>query len=374
MIQKVLLLLLPLVFWSACRQDSDLPDPVDGMPVFSVEYTADTLPARRVTAGLDRIYLFSGYATDGQDVLTCTGTFTSVQCLSDTCAGRLTFEFRNTRRGQVVLTDSLFHLGEYSFKTNAPPAGPTVYRTTFRADTTLGYTDFFWLFEDQYAAQGSLPTLDFSSTTDSIRVELQATRNSGPTSRVQRRVSLAGSDTAFPRLDLSITPQANTYRLEAVSSGASVTGLSWNNGTMQSTFEQDSLQPSYTVTALDMAGQAGNAASARLQELPANPGVTLRTANFTHLTTVAFLPADTLQLGTIALQWTDALGQVWRSDQGPQEPNMVFQVLEMGPYELNEQGQKTWQMQVSFTCQLYSLNTGERIVFAGKGHIAVAYP
>ena len=101
--------------------------------------------------------------------------------------------------------------------------------------------------------------------------------------------------------------------------------------------------------------------------------MTLRTANFTHTTTVVTLPADTLQLGAVALQWTDAQGQVWRSDQGPQASGAVFQVLDAGPYELNELGQPTWQMQVVFSCQLYN-RLGQWISFSGEGRIAVAYP
>ncbi len=373
MIQKALCLTLLVLCWSACKQDALQSDPGNTSPYFSIHYTADSLASDSLVAGLRNVYLFTSYAIDQQDVVTCRGAFAGVQCLFDTCASSLRLEFRNNQLGQMVPAETVFYLGEHPFKSNEPTTGPAVYRTTLRADTSLGYTAFHWLLEDQYPAQGSTSTFDFSSHVDSVRVELQASRNSGPLSRVRRRVSLVGSDTAFPKLDLLITPQANNYRLEAISLGAPITALTWSNDTILPIFDQDSLQPTYLVMALDAAGNANNAASARLQGVPSSLGAVARTANFTYTTTLVHLPSDTLQLGTMALQWTDAQGQVWRSDQGPQEPSAAFQVLDTQPYELNEQGQKTWQMEVVFTCQLYHLN-GQRITFSGRGRVAVAYP
>ncbi len=367
MTQKVLGLLLVL-FWAACKSDD--PYSTEDPPYFVLHYTASNLPEQTVTAGLDSIYLFTDYSIGHDDVVTCVGTFAQVQCLDDTCAGRLSFEFRNTKIGQVALPDSIFRLGEHSFKTTQPSAGQTIYRTTFRADTTFGYTDFLWLFQNQYSAQGSVTTFDFNSSSDSARVELQATRNNGPESRVQRQISFFGPVTAFPSVDLLISPQPTDYRIEAISSGSPISGLSWNNGIALPVFEDTLLQSTYMVTALNF---SGSTATASLQGLSPDPGTTQGTANFTHTTTLLTLPPDTLQFGTVTIQWTDDNRKIWRSDQGPQQANSTFKVLETKLYELNEQGQPTWQMQVDFTCILYNQN-GQHIPFVGKGLIAVAHP
>ncbi len=361
------------VFWSACKLDSDQIDPINNPPYFLIHYTqtVDTLSDKTVTAGLDSVYLFTSYATGSDDVVTCTGTFSEVYCLSDTCPGRLRFEFRNLQRGQVVLADSVFRLGEHPFKTTEVPVGQTVYRTFFQVDSqAINYTNFNWLFNGQSTAQGAATTFDFSTVSDSASVELEASSNTGPTSWVQRTVSLSTTSAVFPKVDILISPQSNSYRLQAISSEAPVVAWNWHNGTSQSVFEQDTLHSNYLLTGLS---ETDHAASARLHGLSPDPGKPLHTVNFTQTTSLVTLPADTLQLGSVALQWTDAQGNTWRSDRGIQEANSQFRVLESQFYELNELGQNTWQMKVVFSCYLYHQN-GERTLFTGEGRVAVAFP
>ena len=195
------ILLLLTMCWSACSvKDDGLPPNIQEPPYFSVSYQADMLAEQTVIAGEEGAYLFTDYSTGSNDVVTCTGTFAKVQCQTDTCAGRLRFEFRNAQIGSVVFADTLFQLGDHALFFN-----------------------------------------------------------------------------------------------------------------------------------------------------------------------------DTLQLATVVLRWTDQSGQVWRSDLGPQEPGFSnFQVLATQPYELNEQGQKTWQILVNFVCRLY--RDGVSIPFSGQGRIAVGYP
>jgi len=198
---KSFLLLLTLC-WASCKLSSD-DTPIDELdpPYFSITYQVDNQAGKAVVAGVDNIYLYTDYSIAGDDVITCTGTFSPVQCLADSCADRLHFEFRNNQIGSVVLTGSTFHAGTYAFTHN------------------------------------------------------------------------------------------------------------------------------------DSTG---------------------------------------LQLGTVALEWTDANGQLWRSRQGSQTGS-VFEVIEAQPYELNEQGQNTWQLQVNYVCRLYN-DSGADLVFSGKGRLAVAYP
>ncbi|MEO6038186.1 MAG: hypothetical protein ABIQ93_07210 [Saprospiraceae bacterium] len=369
--KNLIFLLLLTCCWSACKLESDLDPSVIEPPYFTVAYQANNQAQLKVAAGLENAYLFTDFSIGGDDVLTSTGTFSDVQCLADTCAGRLRFEFRNTQIGSVVLPESIFHLGFHAFASDSTQTGTLVYRTTFQveADTGQGYTDFHWNFNDLYTAEGSNVTLDFPIDPNFARVTLQAQRDNGLVSTVVRTVSLATSGTLFPSVNMFISPQGNGYSLEALHSGP-FAELSWNNGLTQPTFSVDSLQPAYSVTVNDASGLT---AIAGLDGLPTDPGTSLRTVNFSSSTILIPILTDSLRLGTLVLQWTDQSGQVWRSDLGPQAPASSFQVLESKPYELNELGQQTWQMQVSFTCQLYN-NDGLSIPFSGTGRIAVAYP
>lgn len=362
-------LLLLALFWSACRADADLPLPGEEPPYFSMLYAGDSLLAQTVVAGVADVYLFTEYAAGTDDVLTCSATFTEVQCPADTCPGRLRLAFRNAQLGSVVLAGAVFGPGERAFRTNAPQAGPTVYRTTLRADTVPGYSGFNWTFNMNAFAQGSPVTYDFTQP-DSTQVNLSAIRTGGLHSTVQRRIPLSTPGPVFPQVDILVTPQGNAFRLEAIGSGPAITGILWSDGSNQPVHLQDSLAPVYSVTVTNAQGYT---ASARLEGLPADPAASLQTANFSTETTLITLPPDTLQLGTVSLEWTDPSGQIWRSDRGEQGAGTHFEVLESAPYELNEYGQKTWQMKVAFVCRLYNAQ-GQSRAFSGQGRIAVAYP
>ncbi len=361
-------LLLLLLCGSACSADRDITGPIGGedMPYFSVSYHPDSSGEKVLVAGVDNVYLYTDFQIGGDDIMTCTGTFTEVQCLADNCPGRLHFEFRNTQPGSVILPGPAFHPGDHIYKRNEPSSGGVTYHTVFQVDTASGFTDFFWSINNFFYAAGSQLTVDFPVGSDSVLVSLQAFNLNGPVSTVQRWISLPGG-VAFPGVDISILPQPNNYQLTAFPTG-NYSGLVWNNGQTQPTFTESTLLDSYAITAGSLSGQQ---AMASLSGIPANLTTHLATTNF-H-TSVTVTPIDTLQRGTVALQWTDQEGNIWRSDRGPQLPGTRFQVTDSKPYELNELGQYTWQMRVIFNCYLYN-DSGERRSFSGEGRIAVAYP
>ncbi len=361
-------LLLLILCASACKADLDVIAPIGGedTPYFSVTYRPDSTAQKTVVAGVDNVYLYTDFKIGSDDVITSTATFTQVQCLADNCPGRLRFEFRNTQLGSVVLADSAFHPGYHSFKVNDPPSGAKVYHVVFQADTTVGFTSFLWTFDNTFFMEGSQAPVNFPGNADSVLVKLQASRMNGPTSTVQRWVSLSGS-TAYPGVDILISPQGNDFQLSALPTGI-FTSLLWNNGQTQPVFTDNPLHSNYMITAGSL---SGHAAEAGFTALPANLTTIMHTANFS--TSVSLQPLDPRQRGTVALQWTDPEGHIWRSDRGPQLPGSRFQVVEGKAYELNELGQYTWQMQVAFICYLYN-DSGQRRPFSGTGQIAAAYP
>ncbi len=120
------LVLLLSMYWSACKNDAELPPNVYEPPYFSVTYQADMPAEKTVTAGLESVYLFTDHSTGTDDVVTCTGTFNKVPCQIETCAGRLHFEFRNAQIGSVVFPDTVFHLGAHPFFVDTLPNLGTV--------------------------------------------------------------------------------------------------------------------------------------------------------------------------------------------------------------------------------------------------------
>jgi len=84
---------------------------------------------------------------------------------------------------------------------------------------------------------------------------------------------------------------------------------------------------------------------------------------------------DTLQPGSVTIRWVDENGVVWESQRGQQMPDAYFQILSSEPYELNENGQKTRKMNVSFSCLLFNPdNPSVGRPISGTAVTAVAYP
>lgn len=77
--------------------------------------------------------------------------------------------------------------------------------------------------------------------------------------------------------------------------------------------------------------------------------------------------------GNAIIVWIDPQGREWRSDLRKQESISYFRIVRSEAYDNNEKGNKTWKMDVEFSCALY-LETGGEVAFKGNGTLAVAYP
>lgn len=77
--------------------------------------------------------------------------------------------------------------------------------------------------------------------------------------------------------------------------------------------------------------------------------------------------------GNAVIIWVDPQGREWRSDLRKQESISSFRIVRSEAYANNEKGEKTWKMEVEFSCALY-LETGGEIAFKGNATLAVAYP
>ncbi len=84
-----------------------------------------------------------------------------------------------------------------------------------------------------------------------------------------------------------------------------------------------------------------------------------------------------IQPQTVTIRWVRSDGAIFRSDIFPQFPNqdsIHFTVFKSGAWETNENGEKTWKMDIDFACQLFDSTQQSQPKFVkGTGVIAVAY-
>lgn len=353
--------LLLLLLWAACKK-GELPPPAFGDPVFMLSFTSG--PDTSITAGVGGVYLFTGYSADGPAVFS-TGTFAKENCPGGDCPGSLRFQFNST--GQPFSPDSAFQTGSYGF-VGSDSLGATIYLTTFSVLNNNGYNNFSWRINDINAGQGAPFIKEFTDNLPKM-VELTARRPSGLKSTVQRTVSLTNPGSTYPAVGLFVQKIGTQYQLTAETSGVPVSQYAWIPPDSSNTeiLVTSSLLGKYSVTVTDTANAV--TAFAQLDSLQPSD-VPLRTAGFSYTVEPIVIPG---QLGRVTIQWIDAQGLAWRSDEGSQPSAAFFQVLESGAYELNEKGQKTRKMRVSFSCRLFN-NAGENLEITGAGVIAVGHP
>jgi len=84
-------------------------------------------------------------------------------------------------------------------------------------------------------------------------------------------------------------------------------------------------------------------------------------------------PTDS-SLNTVAIQWVKPNGNVLRSDRSIQLDTFShFIILKSEPWETNERGEKTWKMNVDFSCWMFDSTQNQDQKIMGSGVIAVGY-
>ncbi len=80
----------------------------------------------------------------------------------------------------------------------------------------------------------------------------------------------------------------------------------------------------------------------------------------------------------VTIQWVTPDGSILRSDILPQPQDTSgslsqFIILDSEPWEMNERGEKTWKMNVEFSCWLWDSVQSQQQRIIGSGVIAVGY-
>ncbi len=335
-------------------------------PVFMVTYEDSVT----VTAGLDGIYHFTKLALGDDDVYTSISTFSDAGCPEGDCPGSLRFEFRRT-----AITDSLFSGGQYKY-TLPDSLAPAPYAYAVE----LGWADIFNNFLNHKLLLVGNDSIVLTHPTMGNPIELpdiphQAYLTSyganGLTS-VTHSTFLPSNQASTPKVSIRATGSGQNVSLTAFQdlSGSTVTRYFWNTGDTSAVVTVDSTQilPMYAVTVTD---DLDNTASASLSALPFPLASQIRTPTVGITATPRLNP---LQLLTVAIQWVDPDGSIWRSDLGAQQAgNSIFKVISSEHYEVNELGDPTLKLVVAFNCLLYTKEGAARW-FEGQGIIAMARP
>jgi len=323
-----------LTLLAAACQKTALPPDEEGDPVFLVKFKG-VIPS--VTAGVNGVYLYTDYLKGADNVLIFRGNFAPDKYPPSTAdSSSVQFEFRNLLVGNDVPVGEVFHEGDFEYANSNNQQGAWFYRTKISVLEAGSFNSFVWDLGSLGSAAGPVVQRDFPETSSQPFIVLQSTNSQGVKGSV----------------------------------GHLISKYNWSTGQTTPSFFDLPLKSQYQVTVTDSLQRTAFSAVENATNI-STPNV-FETPDFYYSTQQVFIPSDTLQLGKVAIQWIDSKGVVWRSDRQAQSSKALFKVSASNSYDLNEQGQKTWKMQVSFFCRLFSPK-GEFQEVEGSGTIAVGY-
>ncbi len=359
-----------VVLWSACSK-TDFPPDEPGDPVFTAQFLLET-EEHTLVAGQDSVYLFTDYRPGNDEVLVLSGSFAAVNCPAGDCPGSLTFQFRNDHTGSGVSPDTLFFPGNRAYFNAMPTVIVTSRRTTFSTSDTLDYQGFQWIIDNGTPVPGKSIVLDFPDDTPH-QVSLRAFRSGAIGSIVSRTIVADTLDNTYPAVSIMVTDSTSggPFQLFANTLGTSVTSFAWNTGDSAQQISVSQLDANYAVSVKNAAGDTAYAVI-----VTNSPVIPLsNTANFDFEVENVLASSDSLQLGSVLIRWVDENNTVWESFHAGQPTTSYFQILSSEGYDLNENGQKTYKMNVAFSCMLYHTdNPSLSRSISGTAVIAVAYP
>lgn len=382
--------LVVIALAASCKK-VDLPDPVEGIPVFSADLLVDGVEVG-MQAGVGDYYMFTSFEKGADDVYSFVGELKLEEgsCLVD-CPPSLEIrirDFQQVVQGPTEINTSLA-LGEYGFRSELFTGGGTWetdtaylgYRVHLFADSsfaTANSSTFHWNTGTGAGLFGATQMFEVNSLQPAPEVTLRYTEFSNfdsCESRQTQRIQLPNG----PKCSISIEPvvqDSQLWQLQAIPTGSGFAGFQWMNGSVDSFLFGPALVgvPEYSVTTI------GNCIASATYRPGEPPGYCRASFDYgvEELFEIdsTFVPGgDTLQLSTVTLIYTTSAGELYRSDLQDQTNISNFEILEVTDFDDNENGQATKKLSLRFNCALWN-EVGEAIIFepGSQAVFGVAYP
>lgn len=366
---KLLYLCLATCFFVMACDRTEAPVGFNS-PVFSIEYATDTIAGDSVVAGKEGIYLFTRYElSDGK--YRSISSFSDASCPDGDCPGSLTIEFKHN-----AIVDSAFSGGYYSYS-----LPDSLLNNTNTYNGTFQWGDIFANFHKHTLTVGgsnpgvypppltgvTKPMLDVPT-----EISLNSVNDSNDMFSILDRKVRPGNLEAYPSVSIKIERVGGGLVLTAFNdwAGPGIFSYLWNNGETANVIQIDSLgfQDVYAVTVTDV---NDNTASALIGNIPFQFQNEIRSPQISF---DADESGTLSQYPSVAIQWVDANGVIWRSDRGPQSVDIsVFEVVSSEPYEPNDNGDQVKKLRVHFGCFLYN-EIGDVTGINGSGVVGMARP
>lgn len=371
--------------------------PVDGNPIFTATAKLDG-DTHEWQAGVNDYYMFSSFKKDSLGVYEFSGSFTKTDSIGGEVLTVRIRDFQQLPTGQPDITNALNRDLLFASQTGIDIVETTIldtigWATNFNTAGSIvpnGPVNYQWDFGDgtsDTVGISSISHLYGSLPTQSVTLTIRDLNNSCAASLTKQLNLNANSQPCGLAFNLQLVNPANPdsgLLIVAQPAGVQPFIYVWSTNEVNPFIIIDSIgQIGASVTITD---GSGCTVSGSVQTT-VGQGTTLLpicVANFSNSPVVVItqdtvvidtiLVGDSLQFSKAKIEYTDSNGKFYSSFLGPQSATSYIKVLEVKNYEKNENGEKTKQVSLEFTCRLWDELGNFIEVSAGMAVIAVAYP
>lgn len=368
-IKLFLFLLAGPVIFITCKKKELPKDIEENDPQF---YFSGTVNGNNITitAGQNNYYMYSSFEQDANNLYHFSGTLKQQNCSN--CPNSIEIiindhRFSGTNGNSGA--DSAFIFKYYPVASGNPL--PIKHNVQFYSLFNKYSQNYLWNFGDGSTSNNPSPFHIFRTGEYNICLTVQDTSGcSNSVCNIQKFGNM-GFDLKTSITASSISTLTATFTHSTI--GLPPYNFLWNfgdNSTSTSAVPSHNYinQGRYPVS-LRVIDAANDTAYANLNYLTSNANNC--TTNY-FVTGVSAVP-NYAGFSNIEINWTDANGVVYKSNNLSQPPNSYFKILKAEDYHNNESGQNTKKLTVEFNCMVYNAaNTGVLIENA-RAVIVAAY-
>jgi PKD repeat protein len=336
----------------SCKKDT-VPKDSETTPVFSF---SGEINGQLVTilAGKNDYYMYSSKSVDVNNIKSFSANLT--QTTNQNGPNSLKITFIDYASSNLIPTsiDSSLYVGYYNYATTTGKASR--YNVSFTKNT-LGplVTGVNWTFGDGNSIMELNPSHTYVRP-GKYYYCTEAEFNGGCSSSICNSISL-GNIGAFCETNMAISnPVGTTFNFTSNGNlGIGPYSYFWDFGDGNTSIDQN-VQHTYSnegvfTVSLTVTDSEGTTETKREN---------IRTANSTvcvvrHAHSISPI-ANPLNLGNVVIEWTDASGLIYTSKNDNQSQRSFFKILNVEDYSVNEKGEPTKKINVTFSCTLFNGN------------------
>ncbi len=351
---------------SSCKKSDPVQAGAPGnQPVFTFSANLNGAPVS-LNAGVNNYYMYTSYTQDANNVYNFTGDLKPYGCTSN-CTNSLQIivnDYQSLATGASANINTSLVPGYYALQ--IPGGTVTQYSIAFTSYTyNVAAQAWAWDFGDGTTSNLQSPTHIYTHP-GNYTTCLTTTFANLTTQSLCKPVYL-GTPKSGINATFTYTATVNSISFTSNASGGGPYYYLWDFGDGNTSTLAN---PTNNYTAPGLYNVSLTVTNAQNQFAVFNRHC--QTQSYTQgVMGFYYLPGPTItnpnSLSNVTINWTDAAGTVYTSDNASQPSTSYFQVTAVSPYSSNSSGQTTKKVQAQLKCTLYN---GSNTITLDNGNVA----